>query len=321
MMQFLQINDALADELAQVRECFHHALTSDVPVAADLMEYLGRFRGKMIRPALVLLTGKACGGVSPTHHVIAAVVEMIHLASLVHDDVLDEADLRRNAPTINALHGNEAAVLLGDLLMSHAFHLCSSLDTLLACRLLSSATNTVCEGELLQLHYRGRYDITEQHYFEIIERKTASLFAASCYLGAAAAGAEPSTCAALERYGLKLGTAFQIADDVTDLTGDRAAAGKTLRTDLMKEKVTLPVIHYLAGAPARDGAVACAALAHADESACEDFVEQLHHTGSVAYARRHIARLVTQARDALPDTITPDIRDLLIELADSVAAE
>ena len=179
------------------------------------------------------------------HPVLAAVVEMIHTATLVHDDILDESMVRRHAATVNAEWGNETAVLLGDYLFTHAFHLAASLDSTLACRWIGRATNRVCEGEMHQVHQRGNLDLDESSYFSIIEGKTAELTAVSCRLGAHYAGADEATTEALDRYGRNLGIAFQIADDVLDIWGEERLTGKSLGTDLEKQKLTLPVIRLL----------------------------------------------------------------------------
>ncbi len=182
---------------------------------------------------------------------LAAVVEMIHTATLVHDDVLDEAVIRRHAATVNAEWGNETAVLLGDYLFTHAFHLAASLESTRACRWIGAATNRVCEGEMQQVFHRGNLGLHERDYFEIIEAKTAELTAVSCRLGAFYAGASESTVAALDAYGRNLGIAFQIADDVLDIWGEERATGKSLGTDLKQQKLTLPVIKLLARSPGR----------------------------------------------------------------------
>src|SRR5262245_23345896 len=174
---------------------------------------------------------------------------MIHTATLVHDDILDEADIRRHASTVNAEWGTEPAVLLGDYLFTHAFHLAASLESTRACRWIGSATNLVCEGEMQQVHHRGNFDLDEEGYFAIIRGKTAELTAVSCRLGAAYAGAPDATVAALERYGRDLGVAFQIADDVLDIWGDERTTGKSLGTDFEKQKLTLPLIRLLAVSP------------------------------------------------------------------------
>src|SRR5258705_4306989 len=206
----------------------------------------------MLRPCLVLLSGRAAGGeaaLTDAHVTIATVVEMVHMATLVHDDVLDEAELRRKGATINHLRGNEAAVLLGDYLISHSFHLCSSLDSQFASRIIGRTTNQVCEGELLQIHHRNNLDLDEETYFQIIRRKTASLCATCCLLGAKYAGASEVRMSQLELYGLSLGTAFQIQDDILDIVGDANTVGKTLGLDLVKGKLTLTIMYYLRTAP------------------------------------------------------------------------
>src|SRR6195952_4242405 len=204
------LTDCIAPQLAAVEQQFHAELATDLKCVNTLVKHVSRFRGKMLRPSLVLLSGKVAGEIGEPHVVIATVVEMVHMATLVHDDVLDEAELRRKGATINHLRGNEAAVLLGDCLISHSYHLCSSLDSQFASRLIGRTTNEVCEGELLQIDNRNNYDLTEQTYLDIINRKTASLIAASCELGARFAGATDAQIAALSTFGRCIGTAFQM---------------------------------------------------------------------------------------------------------------
>src|SRR2546421_230858 len=212
--------DCIAPQLAVVEKQFLAELKSDINCVNTLVKHVSRFRGKMLRPTLVLLSGAACGELTDAHTVIATVVEMVHMATLVHDDVLDEAELRRKGATINHLRGNESAVLLGDYLISHSYHLCSSLDSQLASRLIAHTTNQVCEGELLQIDNRNNLELTEETYLQIITRKTASLCATCCLLGAKFAGAGETRVSQLETYGLSLGTAFQIQDDILDIVGN-----------------------------------------------------------------------------------------------------
>src|SRR3954463_4920511 len=210
------LTDCIATELAAVDRRFAAELKSELACVNTLVKHVSRFRGKMLRPTLVLLTGKACGELADAHVVIATVVEMVHMATLVHDDVLDEAELRRKGATINHLRGNEAAVLLGDSLISHSYHLCSSLDSQMASRIIARTTNQVCEGELLQIENRNNYDLTEETYLKIITYKTAILTAACCRLGAMLSRADELTVKQFETYGLSVGTAFQIQDDILD---------------------------------------------------------------------------------------------------------
>ncbi|MHC4696560.1 MAG: polyprenyl synthetase family protein, partial [Planctomycetota bacterium] len=198
----------IRDELGLVERIFDEELASEVPFVNDLCDRVRSYRGKMLRPALLLLSGRAAGSLSRTHATLGAVVEMVHVATLVHDDVLDEADERRGRASVNAVSGNVAAVLLGDYLISHAFHLCSGLESQYASRRIGATTNAVCEGELLQNQQRGNPDLGEPSYFELIRRKTGALTATSCELGAHEAGAEPGVVAALRSYGMSAGVAF-----------------------------------------------------------------------------------------------------------------
>ena len=238
----------IAGELAESERVYAAELGSRFAFVQYLVDHCADFRGKKLRPALVLLTARACGEVRPAHPVLAAVVEMVHTATLVHDDILDESLVRRHAATVNAEWGNEAAVLMGDYLFTHAFHLAASLDTTLACRWIGHATNLVCEGEMQQVHNRGNFDLDEDAYFAIIRGKTAELTAVSCRLGAHYAGASPAIVEALDGYGRDLGVAFQIADDVLDIWGEERATGKSLGTDPRKAEAHAPL-----DPPARHG--------------------------------------------------------------------
>src|SRR5947199_4581731 len=211
-MTLALVNETIKKELAAVEQLFTEELGTDLTCVNNLVRHVSRFRGKMLRPTLLLLAGKACGELTDAHVTLATVVEMVHMATLVHDDVLDEAELRRKGATINHLRGNEAAVLLGDYLISHSYHLCSSLDSQLASRTIARTTNQVCEGELLQIDNRNNFDLDEETYLRIITRKTAVLCGTCCLLGAKLAGGDEATAQAMETFGLSLGIAFQIQD-------------------------------------------------------------------------------------------------------------
>jgi octaprenyl-diphosphate synthase len=306
--------EPIAADMEKVCRVFDDELFSELPVVNELCARVRHYRGKMLRPALVLLSGKACGQINGEHITLAAVVEMVHMATLVHDDVLDEADLRRQSPTVNRVEGNEAAILLGDYLISHAFHLCSSLDSQYASRLIGATTNTVCEGELQQVHHRGDDELTLEQYLQIITRKTAALTGACCRLGAYYAGAAPAVVDALETYGLEVGVAFQITDDVLDITGSEARMGKTLGRDLDKHKLTLPVIHCLQTA---DRGTARRVREHlaANRPDRRQLREWLESTGSIRYALVSARRYVDAAVARLDDLPPTDARDTLIRMA------
>jgi octaprenyl-diphosphate synthase len=306
----------IAPQLAQVEKAFHEELIGDLPCVNTLVKQVSRFRGKMLRPCLVLLSGKACGELTDAHVTIATVVEMVHMATLVHDDVLDEAELRRKGATINHLRGNEAAVLLGDYLISHSYHLCSSLDSQFASRAIGRTTNRVCEGELLQIDNRNNLDLTEETYLEIITRKTASLCATCCALGARFAGASEAIIAQLELYGLSIGTAFQIQDDILDIIGDSPTVGKTLGIDIEKGKMTLPMIHFLKTAPREHRTLLRSLMTSHEADRGERIRNLILPSDSIEYARERARKLAQRARSAisnLPDTDARQVLDVMAE--------
>ena len=318
-MTLALVNETIKKQLAAVEQLFTDELATDLPCVNNLVKHVSRFRGKMLRPTLVLLSGKACGELTDAHTVLATVVEMVHMATLVHDDVLDEAELRRKGATINHLRGNEAAVLLGDYLISHSFHLCSSLDSQFASRIIGRTTNQVCEGELLQIHHRNNLDLDEETYFQIISRKTASLCATCCLVGAKYAGASEVRMSQLELYGLSLGTAFQIQDDILDIVGDANTVGKTLGLDLEKGKLTLPIIHYLRTASREKRNRMRAILEDPNADCIERVRELLLASDSINYARHRARDHVSRARAALADLAETKSKRLLDAMAEFVA--
>ncbi len=237
----------IQDDLDEVERLLAETVAGHRPCLTPLIRHLEHYRGKRLRPGLLLLAARACGRITRAHHVLGAVVEMIHTATLVHDDVLDEAAVRRHAATINAGWGNQTSILLGDYLFTHAFHLASTVDAH-ACRLIGEATNRVCEGELQQTVQRGNWELTERDYLDIVEGKTAELTSCCTRLGAFYCGAELDKVNRMARYGRWLGIAFQIADDLLDLVGEERITGKSLGTDLDQNKPTLPLIYLLSGA-------------------------------------------------------------------------
>ena len=311
----------IANQLDQVRDLFQRELRKDTLLVTHMFDQLNECSGKMLRPSLVLLSGNACGTISQRHFAIAAAVEMIHIATLCHDDVLDEAQLRRYHRTINALHGNEAAVLMGDLLVSRAFGLCSSLDCTMINRRISQTIGTVCQGELMQLQCRGNYQLSEGQYIDIISRKTASLMATCCYLGAYAAGADQRVCQTQEMFGHNLGIAFQIMDDVVDLCGDEQVSGKSLGTDIAQEKLTLPAIHFLRHCSKSQADQLKRVLSRHDrqENELNVLAEKLRQTGSIDYACRQARYYIDQAQNNLTDIEQTEFRNALYNIADQVA--
>lgn len=303
----------VAADIAEADRIFTDTLARYRSPVAPLIHHLRHYRGKRLRPALLLLTARGCGTVTPAHHILAAVVEMIHTATLVHDDVLDEADTRRHIPTFNAEWGNKVSILLGDMLFTHAFHLTSRVDQR-ACELVGEATNRVCAGELQQIRERGNLHLTEADYFSIIDGKTAALTEVCGRLGALYAGATEETAEQLATYGRHLGIAFQIADDLLDLTGDAETAGKTLGTDLDQQKLTLPLIHALHRLPPHDAAELREWLGSPDPTRRERIAAFLQETGSVAYARRRADEFSRSAQAALTSLPPSECRLILDQL-------
>jgi octaprenyl-diphosphate synthase len=237
--------EQVANRLAEQVQAFDPEI---VPYA----RYALTNQGKQLRPVLVALSAGAAGKINDSLVTVAVIIEMVHLATLVHDDVMDAAEIRRRRPTLAANWGNEVSVLLGDCLFAHAVKLAASFPTPDVCRAVASATNTVCSGEILQTHQRRNFDFTRADYFKVLEMKTAELFALSCDLGASLSGATGVGRMALRKYGLALGTAYQVYDDCLDLFGSEVSVGKSLGSDLANGKLTLPILVVLERGTAAD---------------------------------------------------------------------
>jgi octaprenyl-diphosphate synthase len=306
----------IREELDQVEEILRAELRSDHPFVDRLVRHGFRLGGKRLRPALVLLSGKACGATTRDHVVLAAVMELVHTATLIHDDVLDEAKLRRHLETVNARWDNEASVLLGDYLFARSMCLASSLESKFASRAISEATERMCEGELRQAGSRGEFELREEDYIEIITGKTAALCACCCRLGAHHAGAETEVFEAFGRFGQQFGVAFQIIDDVLDLRGSEAVAGKSLGTDLNKQKPTLPVIRLLNQLGEQERTEVIGILSRSDDHRAEALRPWLQRYDAIAYAQSEAIRYVRIAREELDRIPCTPARETLKHLAD-----
>ena len=301
-------------DIAAVDALIRRRLASDVVLINQVAEYIVGAGGKRLRPMLLLLAAGALDHRGPDAHQLAAVVEFIHTATLLHDDVVDESDLRRGRRTANAVWGNAASVLVGDFLYSRSFQLMVELDRMEVMRILADTTNRIAEGEVLQLLHVRNPDTDEAAYLRVIERKTAVLFAAATRLGALLAGADACTCDAMHDYGLNLGYAFQIADDVLDYAADADALGKNLGDDLAEGKATLPLIRAIALSEGATRDRLRSALEHGDGSAMPEVLAAIHATGGLDYSRdraRGYAQAAQQALDGLVDnTFTAALRGL-----------
>lgn len=335
----LTLQDLILDALARVEVRFDTQLASDLPPVDDMCAHVERYRGKMLRPTLVTLCGAAvrddladrlgvrdfAGVVTEAHIAAGAVCEMVHMATLVHDDVLDEAEVRRQGITVNTLRGNELAVILGDYLIASAYELCSVFDSAIPARIVGRASSVMCTGELLQLHHRENASLDARTYFEILERKTAALIGAACELGALATlgfhQSDHPRVAAVRQFGRTLGVAFQIQDDLLDLTGEEAVVGKSVRKDLEKGKLTYPLIHHLANADAMTRGRTLRLISSPSRTQDDDaqaLRELLEITGSLDATRETARTLVEDAKACLAALPDGPGRDMLALMADAV---
>jgi octaprenyl-diphosphate synthase len=269
------------------------------PQIVSYAQYALTAQGKQLRPVLVCLSGEAAGGINASHTTVAVIIEMVHLATLVHDDIIDEADLRRGRPSLAANWGNEVSVLLGVCLFAHALKLAASFPTPEICREVAAATNTVCAGEILQTRSRGTFEVARSHYFKMLGMKTAELFALSCDLGGFLSHATSGRREALRHYGLALGTAYQLYDDCLDVLGSEAAAGKTLGADLAKGKMTLPVIIVRDRATPGDQEKLREWMQNWEPACLPGVVELIEKYGAFAESRNVIQHYLTAARQSL----------------------
>jgi octaprenyl-diphosphate synthase len=289
---------------------------SDPPWAREIIPVLGHFiacSGKMIRPGLVLLAGRSVGPITEKHIHVAAMMEMIHDATLLHDDVVDDGLTRRGAPTVNSVWGNESAVLLGDFVLSQVFRMTVDLDPVLA-KVVAETAVCVCEGELRQVAQKRNWQLSEAEYISIITDKSAAFFGGCCRTGALLSHASSDEVESLSRYGLNAGIAFQIEDDLLDIAGDEFETGKTSQRDVTKSKLTLAIIHLLGAVDASARADVHALLDDPGQSA-DELRRMLDRHGSIEYAHRCARRYVDQAIEALAVIPDSDERDALIDAA------
>jgi len=290
-------------------------LHSDVVLVRQVAEYIVQSGGKRMRPALVLLTAGAAGYRGTHHHELAAVVEFIHTATLLHDDVVDASDLRRGRETANAMFGNAASVLVGDFLYSRAFQMMVSVGSMRVMDILSDATNVIAEGEVLQLMNCHDADVNVDRYLQVIRYKTAKLFEAAARLGGVLGGVTPELEQGLADYGMHLGTAFQLVDDVLDYSGDEAETGKHVGDDLAEGKPTLPLIYVMEHGTPEQAATVRRAI---EEGGRDDFpavMEAVRSTDALGYTRRQAEAEVARAARALDALPSSQYKDSLLELS------
>jgi octaprenyl-diphosphate synthase len=314
-MQLNDIRALVAADLAAVDAEIRRQLASDVLLVNQVGEYIVGGGGKRLRPLLVVLAARAAGARSGTHIPVAALIEFIHTATLLHDDVVDESARRRGRETANEAFGNPASVLVGDFLYSRAFQMMATLDSAAVIRVMADATNTIAAGEVMQLMNSGDPDATEVRYMEVIYRKTARLFEAGAQIAAIIAGAPARTEAALTAYGKHLGIAFQLIDDALDYRGDAEELGKNIGDDLAEGKPTLPLIHALRHADAREAAMIRRAIEQGGTQQQASIRSVVQSTGGLDYTAELAGGEVEKALAALDGVPASPYRDALEGLA------
>ena len=306
----------VAEDMRRVDALIRQRLESDVALVREIADYIVRGGGKRLRPALVLLSAGACGCRGEERLELATVVEFIHTATLLHDDVVDESALRRGRRTANAEFGNAAAVLVGDFLYSRAFQMMVGVQSMPVMRVLADATNTIAEGEVLQLMNCRDPDVDEARYLDVIRRKTAKLFEAAARLGGVLAGVPAALEQGLAEYGMRLGTAFQLVDDVLDYSGDAEAIGKSLGDDLAEGKPTLPLIRALQVAPPPQAARVRRAILEGGREEFAAVLAAVEACGALGYAREAARREASAAHAALAPLADSPYKASLLELTE-----
>jgi octaprenyl-diphosphate synthase len=315
IMSFVTMLAPVAEDLARVDALIGARLDSDVALVREVARYIVAAGGKRLRPALLLLACRALGYGGEPRFALAAVVEFIHTATLLHDDVVDESHLRRGRSTANAAFGNAAAVLVGDFLYSRAFQMMVELDDMHVMQVLAEATNTIAGGEVLQLMGSHDPQVDEARYLEVIRRKTAKLFEASARLGSVLARSAPAVEAGLADYGMHVGTAFQLIDDVLDYSGDAASIGKSLGDDLAEGKPTLPLIYTMRRGSERQAEVVRSAIREGGRQDFAPVLEAIRACGALDYAREAASREARSAALAIAALPESEFRRSLLELA------
>ncbi len=311
---FDAIKQLLNSDIRATNSLIMQELESDVALINQLGFYIVNSGGKRLRPTLVLLAARALGYQGTQNHTLAAVIEFIHTATLLHDDVVDSSDLRRGKETANALFGNEASVLTGDFLYSRAFQMMVRVNSMPVMNLLADTTNLIAEGEVLQLMNCNEPDISENDYFEVIRRKTAILFAAACELGAIVADNQ-SARQAMHDYGLNLGMAFQVLDDVLDYVSTDEAMGKNVGDDLAEGKPTLPIMYAMKHGSEEQASIIRNAIKQGDASQLDEILIAIKETGALDYCRQQAETFTVKAQAAIKDLPESDYKTALFDLA------
>jgi octaprenyl-diphosphate synthase len=308
--------DLIADDMGLVNSLILKKLQSEVVLVNQLGHYIVSSGGKRLRPALVVLSAGACNYQGDQHYMAAAIIEFIHTATLLHDDVVDSSELRRGKETANALFGNEASVLVGDFLYSRSFQMMVEVGQMKVMEILSEATNVIAEGEVLQLLNCNDPDTTEARYMEVIHSKTAKLFEAASQLGAVLAGLPEAVERDMAAYGMHLGTAFQLIDDVLDYSASSEEMGKNVGDDLAEGKPTLPLIYAMQKGNEQQAAVVRKAIEEGGHDLIEPVLEVIEATGAIAYTEAVARNEAQKAMEYLESVADSPYKNALMVLAE-----
>jgi octaprenyl-diphosphate synthase len=319
-MQLEEIRALVLDDLQRVDQTIVQRLASDIVLVNQVAQYIVSGGGKRLRPLSVVLAARACGHQGQKHVPAAAIIEFIHTATLLHDDVVDGSDMRRGRDTANHVFGNEASVLVGDYLYSRSFQMMVELGDLRIQEVMANATNTIAEGEVLQLMNAHDPATTEQRYLEVIHRKTAKLFEAGAQMAAILSGSPRDVELAMVEYGRHLGTAFQLVDDALDYSASAEELGKNLGDDLAEGKPTLPVIYALSNSPAADAALLRAAIENGGIEDLAQITRLIEASGGLEYTARMARREKELAVEALGRLPSSPYRNALVALAEFAVA-
>ncbi|MFZ6772069.1 octaprenyl diphosphate synthase [Undibacterium sp. SXout7W] len=301
--------------MAAVNQVIRSKLHSDVALVNQIAEYIISAGGKRIRPVLVLLVANAYSYRGQHHHELAAIVEFIHTATLLHDDVVDESSLRRGRQTANAMFGNAASVLVGDFLYSRAFQMMVSINSMRVMEILADATNVIAEGEVLQLINMHDPDVTEERYLQVIRSKTAKLFEAAAQVGALIAGANETQIDAAGEYGRSIGTAFQLIDDVLDYSGNANDIGKNVGDDLREGKPTLPLIYLMKNGNPEQKELVRTCIEQGDESKFDEILSAITSSGALEYTKNEAIAAAQRASAAIADLPESQYKQALLALS------
>ena len=309
------IQTCIAEDMRKVDNVIRHSLHSEVTLVNQIAEYIINSGGKRLRPILVLLSAGLFGKIEEHHHQLAAVVELIHTSTLLHDDVVDESSKRRGQSTANALFGNAASVLVGDFVYSRTFQMMVAVKNMRVMEVLSNATNVIAEGEVLQLLNVNNADISDEDYLRVIHYKTAKLFEAATQLGAIISKASPEDETALTLYGMHLGTAFQLVDDILDLNGNSEEIGKNLGDDLAEGKPTLPLLYAMRNSGAEQSQLIRNAIEHGGLEQMEQVITAVVNSGALTHVKKLAEAEADKCRAAIAHFADSDFKQAMLALA------